>query len=492
MKYIYILWVGFFGHPEVKSPVRGSSIPPMVGVKLCLLILLYAEMNYKIYNNIIYIYIKSIRGFCYIYFIIIYIPEGDIYHIKKIIIYYITILYIWVNQQETIYKYISYINIKYRYICKYIGSLEIIRNSTLFSNKLTLNKYDGYRKDYLSINNPLQSRDLCYNISRRYLHINNISINVPFKYKPLNKDQLGYYLAGLIDGDGNFSNQKGYLTIVYDIKDKSAAYWLKDQIGYGTISLIKNKNAIKYVVSHSDGLLYILELINGKLKTNNKYNQVVNYLLLNNNQVKSKFYFKYDKFKLGNINDFYNHWLSGFIDADGSLQIKIINRKNRNKEEVRLKLQITQRDKHILENIKLFLSINKISKDMNISYDKLTNLNKNELLSGCYIGTRKHMTPQPHYMEKVNKTRREVDQPGEAKYNITYYFETTSFNTFKNVINYLDKYPLISYKYLNYLYIRKAYLLIQNKEHLTLEGINKIKNIKNKMSPSYGGGGYIS
>ncbi|GGQ39304.1 hypothetical protein GCM10010275_72640 [Streptomyces litmocidini] len=79
-------------------------------------------------------------------------------------------------------------------------------------------------------------------------------------------------------------------------------------------------------------------------------------------------------------------------------------------------------------------------------------------IKGCYIGKRNH-----------------------ENNIISYYIETTSFKTFKNVINYLDRYPLIGYKYLNYIYIRKAYILIENKEHLTLEGIEKINKYKEKM-----------
>jgi hypothetical protein len=33
----------------------------------------------------------------------------------------------------------------------------------------------------------------------------------------LNKEQLGYYLAGLLDGDGYFDH-KGYVVIAYDLK----------------------------------------------------------------------------------------------------------------------------------------------------------------------------------------------------------------------------------------------------------------------------------
>lgn len=313
----------------------------------------------------------------------------------------VTKLYIWDNQQETL------LNINN------MGSSETIRNNINIFNKKIISK-----------------------------HINNHK-------KPLNDKELGYYLAGLIDGDGHFNNQKGNLTICYDLKDKSAAYWLKNQLGYGSVLKIKNKNALKFVISHSDGLVKVLTLINAKLKLKSKYDQVIHNVLLNNTLVYQKYYLNNSEFIIGNLDDFNNYWLAGFIDADGSLQVKLLNRKS-DKYEVRLKLQIAQKDELILKKIKTFLcGIN----NFNIS-------KKSE--KGVYIGKRNHTL--------INN---------ELTYS--YYLETTSFSLAKNVICYLEKYSLQSYKYINYIYLYKIYLLIQDKKHLTLEGINKIKVFKEKM-----------
>ena len=46
-------------------------------------------------------------------------------------------------------------------------------------------------------------------------NIKNISIHVPTHLKPLNDEQFGHYLAGLIDGDGHFDNQQ-HLVIVFN------------------------------------------------------------------------------------------------------------------------------------------------------------------------------------------------------------------------------------------------------------------------------------
>jgi len=49
------------------------------------------------------------------------------------------------------------------------------------------------------------------------------------------------------------------------------------------------------------------------------------------------------------------------------------------------------------------------------------------------------------------------------------------------LIPHLDKYPLLTSKYLNYLTFKKAIKMLENKEHLTLQGIEKLKNMASQM-----------
>ena len=60
----------------------------------------------------------------------------------------------------------------------------------------------------------------------------------------------------------------------------------------------------------------------------------------------------------------------------------------------------------------------------------------------------------------------------------TYYYGSTSFGSARKVIDYFDKYHLLSTKHVNYLKWRKAYIIIQNKNHLSKEGLDKITKIK--------------
>lgn len=255
-------------------------------------------------------------------------------------------------------------------------------------------------------------------------NIKNISIHVPTHLKPLNDEQFGHYLAGLIDGDGHFDNQQ-HLVIVFSSLDVQLAYYIKEVIGFGHVRKVKDKNAYIYVISNKDGILRTINLINNKLRTSNKYNQVITRILespkyLNENIV----------FNINNSKDFDNHWLAGFSDADASFQIKIITRDNRPRPEIRLNFQIDQKHNDLL------LLIKKIF--------------------GGNIGYRNSQD--------------------------TYYYGSTSFGSAKKVIKYFDNYHLQSSKHRSFLQWRKAYIIIQDNKHLTEEGLNTIKLLKESIN----------
>jgi len=255
-------------------------------------------------------------------------------------------------------------------------------------------------------------------------NIKPISIHVPKHLKPINDNQFGHYLAGLIDGDGHFSS-KQQLVIVFNSLDASLAYYIKKRLGFGNVKKVKNKNAYILVISSKEGLEKIITLINGKIRTENKLDQIINNIL--NHERYKEFKEKFN-LKLNKENDLSNSWLAGFSDADGSFQIKLVHRKN--KIEVRLNFQIDQKKDNILILIKNFL--------------------------GGNIGYRKSQD--------------------------TYYYGSTSFGSAKNVINYFDYFHLLGSKYINYLKWRKAYLIIQNKDHLNEKGLNKIIKLKSTMN----------
>ena len=68
-------------------------------------------------------------------------------------------------------------------------------------------------------------------------NVKSISVHVNKHIKPVNDDQFGYYLAGLIDGDGHFSSQQ-QLIIVFSDPDAFLAYYIKLSINIVSKSII--------------------------------------------------------------------------------------------------------------------------------------------------------------------------------------------------------------------------------------------------------------
>ena len=148
-----------------------------------------------------------------------------------------------------------------------------------------------------------------------------VSVHVPIHSKPLTDNDFGHYLAGLIDGDGHFSKTP-QLVIVFNQLDASLAYFIKGQIGYGNIYKVKNKEAVILVVSKGEGIRRVIKLINGKIRSDNKLNQI-NKNILSNPRFKDLPLIS--KNKDSNLN---NHWLAGFSDAIANFNIQLITKTN--------------------------------------------------------------------------------------------------------------------------------------------------------------------
>jgi hypothetical protein len=102
---------------------------------------------------------------------------------------------------------------------------------------------------------------------------------------------FGHYLAGLIDGDGHFSSQQ-QLVIVFSSPNVQLAYYVKSVIGFGNVKQVKDKNAYLFIISSKDGILKVINLVNGKLRTRNKFNQVLTNVLLHPKYVKENIEFQ--------------------------------------------------------------------------------------------------------------------------------------------------------------------------------------------------------
>jgi hypothetical protein len=245
----------------------------------------------------------------------------------------------------------------------------------------------------------------------------------------MTEQMFAQYLAGLIDADGHFSKIP-QCVISFHITDKSLAFFIKSRIGYGTVTKVKNKRAYKYVCAHTKGVTYIARLVQPYLNHPSRQDQLKTRVLAPCSEPQRTFlessFQKNKKEKytqpFPTVTLCESHWFAGFVEGDGSLQIKT-------SRDVRVMLQIDQKDRVLLDVIKQTF--------------------------GGYVGFRKDTQ--------------------------TFYYSSTSFENAFALVKYFDCFRMIGRKRLDYVYWRKCVVLISQKRHLTQEGLEQIVAFKAKL-----------
>ena len=258
------------------------------------------------------------------------------------------------------------------------------------------------------------------NTYMKYSELPKISEHVP-KYPKFNDEEFGYFLAGLIEGDGWFGKKE--LHIIFSETDISLAYFIKERIGHGNVYKIKDKKAVRYICKNKEGLFIILSLINGKLVSNYKYDQLIkhNYSEDFNINIMPP---------LNNLS-LDNSWLAGFTQADGCFHISVVKSKtHKSGYSVRLEFSLKQNDELPLR----------------LLYNNLGMGNISQYHTGVWC------------------------------------YKSSGYKTAAVLINYFDKYNVFAGKYVDYLKFRKVYIMITEGKHLDSKGILKIKSITTKGS----------
>lgn len=242
-----------------------------------------------------------------------------------------------------------------------------------------------------------------------------VSNVVPKHMKPLSDDELGYYLAGYFDGNGYGIIGPGIFQI--NFKDGFLAYSLLERLGFGTVTFVGGRKGYVYSVRDKKSILTILNLINGKIRSESRFNQIVDLLAMPTYKKENI------NFTMDTSDDINNYWFAGFLDAVGYFRI-IVTQGKRNTPSVGLRLCISQNNDFILKLIQKWF--------------------------GGSLRTKKK----------------------------EYTLEFISLICAKKLILQLDKYQMQSLKYLCYLRWRKAYLLMRDKNHLSKIGYKKLLYLK--------------
>lgn len=255
------------------------------------------------------------------------------------------------------------------------------------------------------------------------------------------------YLAGLFEGDGHIwiqnPNQKKKhnprFCITFSLKNEPLAKKLLELIGSGFIRYKRQNNACVLTVSPVIGLKKLVYLINGELRTPkiHQLHKLIDWLNKNHNANITKL-----PLKDSSLSE--DGWLSGFIDSDGSFSVQHTKLENNTKKrKISCRLRIEQRMLDPITNESYFKVLTEVSNFLN-----------------CSLLTRKQKST------------------GNEYYTLT----ASSKMSLEIIINYLNKYPLFSSKYLDFNDWKEVVFLIFEKKHNIEEGINKTESVKNSMN----------
>jgi hypothetical protein len=179
-----------------------------------------------------------------------------------------------------------------------------------------------------------------------------------FKYSNLNpsieKIKFLEWFIGFTEGDGSFivSKNKVYFDITQTLSDIQVLYYIKKELGFGSILTREefNRNVGVYYITGQKNFHKLVTIFNGNLSSEYKREQFKKWLSVYNIQYKQNIKFKENTMEPG----FNNGWLAGFTDAEGSFGARIKTTKNL-KSYPLLSFTLSQKNREILDKIKYII-----------------------------------------------------------------------------------------------------------------------------------------
>lgn len=310
--------------------------------------------------------------------------------------------------------------------------------------KLNL-KYTTLFKNILKIARAIPIEDLEKSLNE-YKVKNNIKI---FK----NNNNIGYYLAGLLEGDGHISLPSLGVTklnrvlnprIVFTSHKNNLSMYAFIQSELGNIGRFQTSgnNVIRYIIGDIKGILLFINLIHGKLRTpkNIRFNNLIKFM-------NAKYSLNTPESSLDNSSFVDNCWFTGFTESDGHFGIKYIERKPKS----------DTRKRSVSENVTLKFILNQRL------YDKPTSSSMRPFMENLALFLSCNLTSY------TNNTNSEI-----------LCVSVSSLDSVKLLIKYFNKYPLIGDKLNDFKKWEIIYNMFIKKEHLTDQGRLKIRSLIGK------------
>jgi hypothetical protein len=294
-------------------------------------------------------------------------------------------------------------------------------------------------------NCKLKFENLYYSINNKDVNLFNNINDLKFIEKNYINSNFCSYLAGLVEGDGSIYTPnsersiKGKLNypsiqIVFNLPDYPLALIILQKLGHGSIARTKGVNAYVLTINNNMGIILLVNLINGYMRTPKirSLHKLIDWLNIKSNS-------EIQKLPIDNSDISKNSWFAGFIDADGHFSVRTSIKSKYPRMDCRFELVQRKIDQNSEDN---YVFMDKIAKFLDTSVKE----------------TRK-MRPIPEYRVRT-------------------------VNIKGNFIlkNYLVEFPLFSSKYLNYKNWIEVLDYVINKEHTKPESISNIILIKSKMN----------
>lgn len=315
--------------------------------------------------------------------------------------------------------------------------------------------------------NSLIPKEIKSNLSSSlsFSHLNTTVTLNKRNYSILTKNnQLGPYLAGLIEGDGSILvpgkdvNWVPNIEIVFDVKDPPAGLInpcftrvdlklfekIQSILGGGYISIRPNGNSGRLIIKKKEILFYLISLINGHMRTP-KVEALHRLIIWYNNKNNTNIpLLGLDLEPLGN-----SSLLSGFLEADGNFYFNFKLNKNGIPIGLVYYLRISQKQTY---NRKVDSNIN------------MSNLSHMQLIADFFKA-------------KVVNIEREKAKYIERAYEV----RTDKLESKVILFDYLNKFPLFGYKFFAHFNLEQIHKIVMNKEHKLTDGKDKLIHYQNLM-----------
>ena len=254
---------------------------------------------------------------------------------------------------------------------------------------------------------------------------------------------LGHYLAGLIEGDGTIitpskiRSPKGKLyypsiQVVFHLKDLPLALTILKAIGQGSLNRVKKAQAYILSINSLPGVVKVVELINGKMRSPKvvALHHLITWLNLNRD-------YNFPLLPIDTSPLESNAWFAGFVEADGSFYIRTTE------------------------------------SPLRIAPQFMLEQRKESLTNGSYQGI---MEALAHFLLSNLKSLQRKDK------GTSFRVRTNSLTGNLVLISYLTSFPLFGSKRLDYFDWCQSVELVAKGNHKTTQALASMKQLKTNMN----------